>query len=214
MRKMNVFGYLAIIVAVLGLAFNGLTAISPTTASEIAGVFDPVAYADGGEIMAMTIHLDDLSVRHSTYWTDEEVYFSHNSLPENDARRVEASGFSDALTMPFSTWTDDDFGFFGYESLRNEVYEEIKTNPIYAYAVAKYLYDKELRTGDTLGSLNDDWMGDFIRKVEYYMSLKDPDSPNYDWALTSGYGWDFLIAYVSNGEAVLNDYYKVLRFIF
>ncbi len=210
MRKMSIFGYLVIIVAVLGLAFNGLTAVSPTTASGIASVFDPVAYADGVQTQVFTIHLDDLSVRRSVYWTDEEVYFSHNSLPENDARRVEASGFSDALTMPFSTWTDDDFGFFGYDSLRSEVYEEIKTNPIFAYTVAKYLYDKELRTGDTIGSLNDDWLGDFIRKVEYYMSFKDPNSLNYDQTLTSGYGWDFLIAYVSNnGEAVLTDYYKV-----
>ena len=181
--------YAMVTVAIIGLAVGGLQMTSPF-----------VAYADAEQISAMTIpaDLDQVSIRSYRYWSDDEWLFSHNSLPDKDYERLQRTGFSDALTMPFTNWPDG-FNFYGgYDSLREEIYEEIRTNPIFAYAVAKYLYDKPLRTGKTLGEINDAWMGEFIRNTEYHVNVV-------------GDGWNYIIhwSYFYSNEVALNDEYKV-----
>lgn len=79
-----------------------------------------------------------------------------SSLSSHDRARVEATGFSDALTYGFSS--QDEAVMFA------ELEEEILRNPVYAVTVAEAIMDKEIG-GQTIGSFNP-WMAEFVRLTD------------------------------------------------
>ena len=93
-----------------------------------------------------------------------------SSLSPHDKTRVEAAGFSDALTYGFQGKTDNEKFL--------ELQEEILRNPVYAVTVVNALKDKTIG-GKPISSFNS-WMTEMSDKnrngVSYWLEYRDGDT--------------------------------------
>lgn len=139
------------------------------------------AVADSGvsESMHMTAEELDQLKGELTFDLDEELIskafpdisweYLDSSLPNRNSDRVEAAGFSTALTFPFSDVSQEDGQQYSEEQISNwwinQLPEEILRNVVYGPAVAKALSELKLPDGTTLADLNP-WLGDFIERYD------------------------------------------------
>ena len=100
--------------------------------------------------------------------------FCDNSMPNKAAERVAGSGFSDALSTPFSvTHGTKDGEKYSDEELSvmsKEFRQEVLTNPVYTHAVLTALTSMNLSDGTPITQLNP-WMTEGLN--EYSESMKN-----------------------------------------
>ena len=100
--------------------------------------------------------------------------FCDNSMPNKAAERVAGSGFSDALSTPFSvTHGTKDGEKYSDEELSvmsKEFRQEVLTNPVYTHAVLTALTSMNLSDGTPITQVNP-WMTE--RLTEYSESMKN-----------------------------------------
>lgn len=100
--------------------------------------------------------------------------FCDNSMPNKAAERVAGSGFSDALSTPFSvTHGTKDGEKYSDEELSvisKEFRQEVLANPVYTHAVLTALTNMTLSDGTSVTQINP-WMTD--RLNEYSQSMQE-----------------------------------------
>ena len=100
--------------------------------------------------------------------------FCDNSMPNKAAERVAGSGFSDALSTPFSvTHGTKDGEKYSEEELvvmAKEYRQEVLTNPPVTHAVLTVLTGMTVSDGTSIVQINS-WMTD--RLNEYYQFMKE-----------------------------------------
>jgi len=100
--------------------------------------------------------------------------FCDNSMPDKAAERVAGSGFSDALSTPFSvTHGTKDGEKYSDEELSvisKEFRQEVLANPVYTHAVLTALTNMTLSDGTSVTQINP-WMTD--RLNEYSQSMQE-----------------------------------------
>lgn len=100
--------------------------------------------------------------------------FCDNSMPNKAAERVAGSGFSDALSTPFSvTHGTKDGEKYSEEELTvmaKEFRQEVLTNPVYTHVVLTVLMSMKLSDDTPLPKVNH-WMTE--RSTEYSESMKN-----------------------------------------
>ena len=100
--------------------------------------------------------------------------FCDNSMPNKAAERVAGSGFSDALSTPFSvthgTKDGEKYNEDELAVMTKEFRQEVLTNPVYTHAVLTALTSMNLSDGTPITQVNP-WMTE--RLTEYSESMKN-----------------------------------------
>lgn len=98
--------------------------------------------------------------------------FCDNSMPNKAAERVAGSGFSDALSTPFSvTHGTKDGEKYSDEELSvisKEFRQEVLANPVYTHAVLTALTNMTLSDGTSVTQINP-WMTDRLNEYSQFM---------------------------------------------
>lgn len=151
------YGILAPAVAigmVLALVFGAIIPIA-TYASDGSGEKRQVTEESIKDLTVRKVTPEDLEKLTVKKYVGISETLLDSSLTPHDKERTEATGFTDALTFGFTTWTEQDKMF-------HELEEEILRNPVYGVTVANALKDKRIGS-ITIGSLNS-WMGEMVAK--------------------------------------------------
>lgn len=100
--------------------------------------------------------------------------FCDNSMPNKAAERVAGSGFSDALSTPFSvthgTKNGEKYSDEELSVISKEFRQEVLANPVYTHAVLTALTNMTLSDGTSVTQINP-WMTD--RLNEYSQSMQE-----------------------------------------
>ncbi len=95
--------------------------------------------------------------------------FLYSSMPSQNKDRVAATGFSTALTYPFTGASQKDGQSYSDEIVKGwwetELTEELLRNPVYGVAVARALSESKFSDGSTLLELNP-WLGEFVQEYD------------------------------------------------
>ena len=138
------------------------------------------------DVEAGTLSAKDVEAEKSELTFDFDAYeyakaypelsreFCDNSMPNKAAERVAGSGFSDALSTPFSvTHGTKDGEKYSDEELSvisKEFRQEVLANPVYTHAVLTALTNMTLSDGTSVTQINP-WMTD--RLNEYSQSMQE-----------------------------------------
>ena len=126
------------------------------------------AVASEGEVKEeLTVNFDELLLGKAYPEVSRE--FLDSSMPNRNRERVEAAGFSTALTMPFSETQQEDGASYPDETIKRwwsqELKEEILRNPVHGMAVMKSIAELKFSDGLHHGHSMDRIAEDFLLQL-------------------------------------------------
>ena len=164
---MNVKKIRGIVVAMIAVL---LALIGTSKAKDFFLAKDAVA-SEGEVKEALTVNFDEILLGKAYPEISRE--FLDSSMPNRNRERVEAAGFSTALTMPFSGVQQDDGVTYPDETIERwwsqELREEILRNPVHGMAVMRSLAELKFSDGSTLADLNP-WLKEAIIKYDNFFT--------------------------------------------
>lgn len=186
MKKMNKYQKrrltaIIIIIIIIALLFGSIYAIKRFNSFKKSLPVTSLDEKTAEEMnRSLTVSMDDYISEYSHI----SMKFLKNSMPDMADQRMKKSGFSDAVSLPFSS--------NGTEANYKELQEEILRNPVVGDMAIRGLKDLELASGSTIGDLNP-WMQKFVSKMDDAMNRKDHPRGNEIWLERFKDGDDILV---------------------